>query len=299
MKRIIALFMTILLMVGLLAGCGTKATDSFVGSTTTNSKVQYTEDSVNESLSDGASGSNLPQGQKLVRRLWIDAETEDLDALLRAMEDSIAQVSGYVEARQVYHGSASASRRYRNAELTLRIPVEKVDTFMEGISGVSNIVSSRETVDDITLTYVATQSRITALETEQTRLLELLAKAGDVADLLKIESKLTEVREELEAITSQLLVYDNQVNYGTIYLTVTEVKEYTETQEPETVWQRMGSGFMNNLKDLGNGIVEVFIWLVAGLPYLIPLGLIITLVVIILKKRSKPSKPIQTDDETK
>ncbi len=297
MKRILALFMTIALILGLLAGCGTKATDSLAGSV--NNKGEIREETSNESLSDSATGSNLPQGQKLVRRLWIDTETEDLDALLSTMEDAIAQVSGYVEARQVYHGSASASRRYRNAELTLRIPVEKVDTFMEGISGVSNIVSSRETVDDITLTYVATQSRITALETEQTRLLELLAQAENMGDLLQIESRLTEVREELEAITSQLLVYDNQVNYGTIYLSVSEVKEYTETQEPETVWQRMGSGFMTNLKDLGNGIVEVFIWLVAGLPYLIPLGLIITLAVILLKKKSKASKPIQTDEETK
>ena len=293
MKRIIALAMTILLILGLLAGCGSKATDSYNSSGNTKGEI------AEESLADGATGSNRPQGQKLVRKLWIDTETEDLDALLNTMEDAIAQVSGYVEARQVYHGSISASRRYRNAELTLRIPAEKVDTFIDGISGVSNIVSSRETVDDITLTYVATQSRITALETEQSRLLELLAQAENMDDLLQIESRLTDVREELESITSQLLIYDNQVNYGTIYLSVSEVKEFTETQEPETVWQRMGSGFMTNLKDLGNGIVEVFVWLVAGLPYLIPLGLLITLAVFLLKKKSKASKPIQTDEETK
>ncbi len=296
MKRIFALLITVVLLLGLFAGCGAKTTnDSAMGSAGSN-RGEIMEETASESLSDSSkTNSNLPQGQKLVRKLWVDAETEDLDSLLTAMKEAISQAGGYVEARQVYHGSANATRRYRNAELTLRIPADKVDSFLEGISGMSNIISSRETVDDITLTYVATQSRITALETEQARLLELLAKAESMSDLLQIESRLTEVRAELESITSKLLVFDNQVNYGTIYLSLSEVKEYTDTQEPETPWQRMGSGFMTNLRDLGDGIVEVFIWFIAALPYLIPLGLIAVFVVIVIKRKAKNSKQTETE----
>lgn len=296
MKRIYAFLITILLILGLFAGCGSKtANDSATGSVNSN-RGDIVEESASESLTDSSTtGSNPPQGQKLVRKLWVDGETEDLDSLLASLEEAISQTGGYVEARQVYHGSANATRRYRNAELTLRIPADKVDTFLEGISSLSNIISSRETVDDITLTYVATQSRITALETEQTRLLELLSKAESMSDLLQIESRLTEVRAELESITSKLLVFDNQVNYGTIYLTLSEVKEYTDTQEPETPWQRMGKGFMTNLQDLGDGIVEVFIWFIAALPYLIPLGLITVFVILLIKKKAKKSKQAETD----
>ena len=296
MKRILALIFTALLILSLFAGCGTKASNDSALGTANGNRGEITEGSTSESLSDSSKGgSNLPQGQKLVRKFWVEAETEDLDTLLTELENAISQASGYVEARQVYHGSPSASRRYRNAEMTLRIPADKVDAFLEGISGMSNIISSRETVDDITLTYVATQSRITALETEQTRLLELLAKAENMSDLLKIESQLTEVRAELESITSKLLVYDNQVNYGTIYLNISEVKEYTDTKEPETVWQRIGKGFTTNLKNLGNSIVEIFIWFISALPYLIPLGLITTLIIFLVKRKGKKSKPIQTD----
>lgn len=299
MKRIFALFFAIVLILGLFAGCGKNAAanDSAVGSADGN-RGEIMEETASESLADSSkTNSNLPQGQKLVRKLWVDAETEDLDSLLVDLETAISQAGGYVEARQVYHGSANASRRYRNADMTLRIPADKVDAFLKGICGMSNIISSRETVDDITLTYVATQSRITALETEQAQLLELLSKAENMSDLLKIKSQLTEVRAELESITSKLLVYDNQVNYGTIYLNISEVKEYTDTQEPETPWQRISSGFMTNLKDLGNGIVEVFIWFIASLPYLIPLGLVTTLVVILIKKKAKKSKQAKTETE--
>lgn len=85
---------------------------------------------------------------------------------------------------------------------------------------------------------MAITSRITALETEESRLLELLAAAANMSDLLEIESRLTEVRTELEKVKSQLRIYENQVSYGTIYLTVSEVKEYTVVEEPENSGDR-------------------------------------------------------------
>lgn len=50
----------------------------------------------------------------------------------------------------------------------------------------------------MTLQYVDVESRKKALETEQERLMELLSSAENMEDLLAIESKLSEVRYELE-----------------------------------------------------------------------------------------------------
>ena len=66
--------------------------------------------------------------------------------------------------------------------------------------------------ENVTLQYVSTESRVKALETEQTRLLELLENAETMEDLLTIEARLTDVRWELENYASQLRVLDNQVN---------------------------------------------------------------------------------------
>ena len=206
----------------------------------------------------------------MIRKIRLEAETEDLDALLEAITEKINQLGGYIEQQEIYHGSPSAQRRYRRGTLTIRIPAEKLNEFVDKVTAESNIISSNETSDDVTLRYVAIQSRISALETEQTRLLELLAKAETTKDLLEIEERLTEVRTELEDITSKLRVMDNQVNYGTVTLTVSEVKEYTVIEEePETVWQRIGTGFMKSLKSIGKGFTELFVWVVTNLPHLV------------------------------
>lgn len=277
MRRILAMLMICLLAAGLFAGCGAATMDNgavkdyYAEAPEAAMDMEYGYISDSISSASGTESEITAQNQKLIRTIYMDAETEDMDILLSQVEARISELGGYVEGREIYNGSMYSSSRYRNASLTIRIPADKLDAFVDHVAEVSNITSNRETTEDVTLQYVAIESRIAALETEQARLLELLAKAENMEDLLTIESRLTDVRTELEQVTSQLRVYDNLVDYGTIYLDVEEVVEYTEP-EPENAWQRMGKGFVKSLKGVGNGLKEFFIWLVAAIPYLLLIG---------------------------
>lgn len=238
----------------------------------------------------------LPQDRKLIRTISMDAETEDLEVLLTALEEKIGQLGGYVEKREVYNGSAYATRRYRHADLTIRIPADKVDSFVEHVSGVSNVVSSNENIEDVTLTYVDTESRVKALETERDRLLELMEDARTMSDLLEIESRLTEVRYELENMASRLKTLDNQIDYATIYLNISEVQEYTPVAE-KTTWQRITEGFVDSLEGIWDGAVELFVWVLANSPYLVIFGGIGFGFVTLLRKRKIRVKKAPRKDE--
>lgn len=289
-RKLLALLLTLLLIAGLFAGCGSAAMDNMAEAPEAmapdynygaNGKLDM-ESGITDSTTGAPDTTATPQNQKLIRTIRLNAETEDMDALLSQVEKRVAELGGYVEAREVYNGSMYNSKRYRNASLTIRIPAAKLDSFVDHVEEVSNITSNTETADDVTLQYVSIESRIKALQIEEERLLELLSKADNMSDLLTIESRLTDVRYELENITSQLRVLENKVNYGTIHLDVSEVVEYTEP-EPENGWQRMGKGFVNSLKGLGNGLKEFFIWLVTALPYLVLIGGIVVAVIFIIR----------------
>lgn len=297
MKRYLAWILSLVLVAGLLCGCGAESVANEAGSAAPD--MLYRDPSEKgqdlEMITDSSSSSTAeaPQtniNQKLVRKLRIEAETEDLDALLSQIDQRVSELGGYCENREVYNGSPSSTRRYRRATLIIRIPAEQLDQFSQHVSGVSNVTSSSETADDITLTYIATESRVKALQTEHDRLLELLAKAENMTDLLEIESRLTKVRTELEQIASQLKLYDNMVNYGTVTLNLNEVREYTVVEEPETVWERIGAGFMESLEGVGIFFRELFVFVIVALPYLVLIGIAVTLLVIIIKKRKKNKK---------
>ena len=296
-KKLLALMMAALVMASLLAGCGA-ATDS-VGNMKQESPMEAPEAVMDQEAGGGLlygtteeSASTAAADQKLIKRVNIDAETEDLESLLPQITNKVGELGGYIEHQELYNGSAYSSSRRRNVNMTIRIPADRLGEFTAQIEGASNVVNYSESAEDVTLQYVDTESRVTALEVEQDRLLAMLEKAETMADLLEIESRLTDVRYELERYTSRLRTYDNQVDYATIHLNIEEVQEYTPVAE-KTTWQRITEGFADSVDDLGDSLVELTVWLIVSSPFLLVYGggaVVIFLLVRKLRKKAKAKK---------
>ena len=297
-KQLLSLLTVLLLLAAMLAGCGAKSTDNMVAAPEAAPEMAYPEEApIDTELTDSSQSSevSLPENQKLITTIHLNAETEDLDATLSYVDSKIAALGGYIESQDIYNGSAYSSYRYRSANITVRIPADNLDQFVNHVSESANIVSRNTSTENVTLTYISVQSRITALETEEARLLELMAKAENMEDLLTIQGRLTDVRTELEQYASQLRLLDNKIDYGTIYLNLEEVKEYTEVEEePETFWDRISTGFVKSLKNLWSGIKEITIFFIIIIPYLLPFALIAAVIILICKlaNRKKAKKTI-------
>lgn len=290
-QKYMSLILAVLLAVT-LCGCSSAvskdmAVDNYYSAPESGTAGIY--DGANEKV-EMPSNINAPlTDRKLIKTVDLNAETEDLDALLEAVTQRVTELGGYVENQRVYNGSAYSSRRSRSASMTIRIPADMLEGFVDHVASHTNIVSRYVNVDDVTLAYVATESRVAALETEQARLLELMAKAETMSDLLEVEARLTDVRYELESVTTQMNVLKNQVSYGTVNLNVDEVVEYTPVEE-ETFWQRISGGFMDSLRGIGDGIVECTVFVLANLPYLLLIGAGVAAIVFLAKRSIRKRK---------
>lgn len=294
MKKIKFRKLSVLLLVLLISltfvGCA--ADEAAKGNGTSNT---LTDEIVKEDAED--SSSDLPEDRKLITTVNMSVETEDLDKVLTQIKNRTKELDGYIESSNVQNGSAYDNERYRSAVMTVRIPQKSLNSFVDKVGEISNVVSSEETVDDVTLSYVATESRMKALQAEEERLLAFMEQAKTLDELLTIEKRLTEVRTELETVTSALRVYDNKVNYSTINLTIDEVKEYTETEEPTTFWGRIGSGLKKSFKNIGNFFKELFVMLVVGSPYLLVTAIIPIFIITMVKLKHRKNR--KEKDENK
>lgn len=293
-KKILTLLIASLFIIGAIAGCSAKSNDYYTGGST--------EAALGDGLYDSSSGtSNVVTDRKLIRRISMDAETEDMDTLLSGIDAKVTELGGYVESRSVRRGSSYTSYvQSRYATLTVRIPADRLDEFVSHVGGVSNVTSTSETSEDVTLIYVATESRMKALQAEEERLLTLIDEAANLSELLELEKRLTEIRTELESVTSQLRLYDNLVDYGTVNLSISEVTQYTPTEEP-TFWERISTGFTGSVKNLGVILTEFVIFFVCALPYLIPMaaiGGVVLLIVKLARKKNKGQQPPQNTPNT-
>lgn len=303
MKKTFALLLIAALITAMLCGCGA-APASGVFQSVNSMKTEamsadmapmeapaatMADSGAMEERGEGSASDVLPENRKWVITVDISAETEDLDASLEGVMEKVSSLSGYVENQSIHNGSAYAQRRYRSASLTLRIPADKEAEFTQGLSDITNVVSSSRNAEDITLQYVDTETRVTALETERDRLLELMEQAETMTDLLEIEGRLTDVRYELESYASRLRRYDNQVDYATVYLDIQEVQEYTPVQEL-TFWQKISTGFVGSLKGLWKGIVATVSWVIINLPYILVIGALCTAIGILISRKLKKRK---------
>lgn len=312
MKKLIALLLTGLMLVSLLAGCAASKdmvamdTETFApmenGALADGIYDSLNKDRLDTDYEDSSDKGGVTE-RKLIRKIYLSTETEDMDTLLAAIDSKVSALGGYMESREVYTGSRYASYdSRRHADLVIRIPKDKLDEFVAHVGKESNITSSNETSDDVTLTYVAVQSRMTALQKEEARLLELIDKAANLSELLELEKRLTEVRTDLENVTSQLLLYDNLVDFGTIEISISEVQKLTPVQEPG-FFNRIGSGFMESLRNLWTILKELAIFLVVASPYLVTIGAVAFVTVLIIRlsirrkraAKSKKQPPFNTE----
>lgn len=291
----------------LLSGCGasSKSADMAAAesaSYNTSAAAEYKEEAAEYDMADDAeaeegmavadvaadagSGVESPtQGtksnRKLIKRQYITMETKEFDALTQFVQDKVNAVGGYIE----YSGVSGSSYNYndtRYANYTIRVPVTELDGFVNAVKKEGNVTNFSESVEDITLNYVDTESRIAALKTEQETLMEMLEQAGDLDTLLAIQSRLTEVRYQLESYESQLRVYDNDIDYSTVNLEIYEVERETKVAD-NSFGSRLRERLSANFYGLGQGLESFAIFMIGGIPYWIMLALAVIIVVLIIK----------------
>lgn len=232
----------------------------------------------------GASGEQTSASRKLIKTVTLNTQTTEFDKAVAAIDAQVKSYGGYVESSSIYKGGYNESSYYsRSADFTIRMPADKLDAFLGEALGKLHVTNRSENVEDITLRYTDLESRVKALETEQERLFELMAKAENVDAIIAIESRLSEIRYELESIKSSLRSYDNQVVYSTVYLYINEVK-LTSTTGEASFSDKIVYGLKNNLIGLGEMLESLVIFIITELPVIIVLGALLAVFVFIVRK---------------
>ena len=215
----------------------------------------------------------------------MDVETKEFDVLIDKLHAEIQAVGGYVE-RSSMSGNGLGYEGNRYADFTIRIPSDRSDGFTEFVSANSTVTNKEISTDDVTLSYVDMESRVSALETEKAALEKLLAEAEVLEDIIKIQDRLTDVIYEIESYKSQLRTYDNLIDYTTIDISVREVERVTIVEE-QTVWEEIKTNLGDNIGDIGRGCVDIFVFVISNIPYILILGGIAAVVLVVVKKIKK------------
>jgi len=313
MKKMKCGFLFVLIAIFTI-GCGSKQTSKNSPTVMSNMAsiesvdMGYDEgmlDVTETSISDSEKKTNVNQ-QKLIKTSTIRMETKNFDQMIQTITQKVETLDGYIESSDVSGYGYNTYEGYtRYASFTVRIPEENSNLFVDDLGNYGTITSKNETIEDVTLSYVDTESRIKALETEYNRLIELMASAENVDSVIALESRISEINYQKETYQSQLRVLDNQIEYCKIYINLNEVESETPV-EKVGFWGEIADRFTSNIRTIFHGIRSFLIVVISSIPYLaVYIGIIAFFIWIIklldykIKKKKENMEQLEKEGELK
>ena len=253
-----------------------------------------------------AGSAEVPESnpEKIIYSADVNVETTDFDASLEKLNRLIAEYEGYVESSSLnssnYGSIAAGHENLRSAGYTVRVPAKHFDTLMNRLSDLGNVPYRYVYTENVSAQYYDTQARLNACKAQEERLLELLDLANTVSEVIEIEGELSNVRYKIESLETSLRGWDRRVDYSTVYLNLSEVREYTPEQRPGFLRQ-LGQAFRNGF----SALKDFVLWLAEALPVLIVLGAVVFGLVVLIRRlirkgklRKAPEKKKKDEPET-
>lgn len=306
MKRCVKLVVTSLMLVCLassvLAGCGRKsgnsaAYDKMKGEVVGDAGLTDYDSNAATNETESKADTDVKFNRKIIETVSLSVQTKEFDALMGKLEEEVQTVGGYIESSAV-SGNGFENTGHRYANMTLRVPADKSDEFATFVSKNSTVTNKEISTEDVTLSYVDMESRVSALETEKATLEKLLAEAKTIENVISIQDRLTDVIYEIESYKSKLRTYDNLIDFTTIRIRINEV-ERVDIVEKQSVWQEIGTNLKRGFENVGKGCVEFFVFIVSSIPYLIVIGVCLAIVFGVVIPYTKKVKKKKEKKDTK
>ncbi len=256
-----------------------------------------------DAVMSGSSGSGdngaarAESFDKIIYSGTASVETIRFEETIEKVYALIEEYGGFVESSYVtgkdYSTTYYNRPSYRNASFTIRVPRDSFQSFTGALETLGNLTRSSVQAQNITSSYYDTQSRLSTYRTEEERLLDMLRKADTVEDMLNIEDRLANVRYNIESLTTTLNNWDSKINYSTLELSISEVKELTqETPITRTFGQDIVERFRSSCQWLLQAVKNGVLFFISAVPVLIiPIVIVVVILLIIrAKRRSKRRK---------
>jgi len=321
MKRLLSITLAALLLVTLLAGCGSgsykgNSYDSGYAASTSaayapvfdsdagyeeagwydepmavsNGDYSYAEEAKGDAEWSGMVKVEGTANEKIIYSAWLNLETTEFDSTIAKLEELVKNSGGYIlsssingNTRYNYDGSTSVVDRY--ASYSIAVPTANYESVLNYAGALGNVTGRNQSAENVTSQYSDIEARIESLKVQQERILDMMKKAEKVEDLIALESRLSDINYELDSYQRSLKNYDRRIAFSTIDFSINEVYHYTPTAPvTRTFWQKLGDSFSDGWSSFGYALQEIALWFAESIPVILILVVLVVVIVVLIKR---------------
>lgn len=222
---------------------------------------------------NGAAGVGSPNQTDLlvIKTGSIELVVKTIDSALAQASAKVAGLNGYVSASQRSGDGDQAS-----ANVTYRIPARNWDEALSALRGMADKVLSEQTQTvEVTGQVIDLAARISNLQATEKALQAIMAQATKISDVLAVQQQLTDVRGQIEQLTTEKQHLQEQAAFGTLNVSWTlataAVTQAQQRFDPAREIDRASA----SLVAVGQALATAGIWFgIVWLPVLLLLAIV-------------------------
>jgi hypothetical protein len=214
MKKLLVCISFLVILLGCRAADGTK---SYKESSTKSVPIDKTGETLKnaeegvgqQNASDKKKFESEQAERKRIKTGSINYNVSDLKSTEKVVTEKVKEYGGYV---------VSTNFTLNTAVIQVKIPYDRFDDFLLVTGNFGKITSKNMNVEDVTMEYYDLENRIKNKKILQSRFQNYLSNARNTEELLKIETELNRVTEEIESLEGNFKNLSHLVQYSTLTL---------------------------------------------------------------------------------
>jgi uncharacterized protein DUF4349 len=168
---------------------------------------------------DQTRSSIAANGERLViKNADLAIVVKDPKADMARITKLAEEMGGFVVSSNLYQSTYGPnSIEVPEVTITIRVPSEKLDEALDSIKkGVVDVDYENKSGQDVTSEYVDLQSRLTAKQAAEKKLLEILDAANRTEDVLAVYTQLQIIQTDIEVLKGQIKYYEESAALSAI-----------------------------------------------------------------------------------
>jgi hypothetical protein len=204
-------------------------------------------------------GQNPDWDKKIIKTASLKLEVKDFNKYNEAIHSTAKRYGAYIAGEE-----QNLSDEKKETTISIKVPVEQFDAMINQLPSDSDkIIEKKITTEDVTGEVVDTKSRLQAKEQMRLKYLEFLKQSKNMEDVLKVQSEINNIQEEMESASGRINYLSHQSAYSTINLTFFQpLTGYDPVNDSPGFFTRT----LNAFKTGFDSIADIFIGLVSIWP---------------------------------
>lgn len=211
----------------------------------------------NKANDNGNSNELNTYERKIIKNAFLSFESDKPEENIRTISQLVSKNQGYIISN-----NQSKLENVNEFRINFKVPFQRFDAILLEIEKNGGVlISKRVSSDDVTEEFIDNESQIKAQKELEIRYLQLVKQAKTIKDMLEIETKLSEVRANIEGIEGRQRFLQNNTQFSQFEITILD----KESKLSNNYFTKLKNSFTEGW----DNVFSIILWMIELLPFIL------------------------------